>query len=359
MRVVISAGGTGGHIYPALAIVNKIKELEPDSEFLYIGTHNRMEKDIVPRRGIPFEMVEMYGFNRKHIFKNFKTLICLIKAEKRCKKLIKDFKPDVVIGVGGYITYPVIKSAHKLGIKTFVHEQNSVAGKANLALVKYADVIGVSFKSSMKDFPSDKVVFTGNPVSEDALKVKPISKEEYGLSKDKKLVLVVMGSQGSSSMNNLILKDADIFKDKDYEIAVVTGKDMYEDAKKYSLPNNVKIYPYIENMTRLMKNTDLVVSRAGASTISEIVALKIPSILVPSPYVPNNHQYKNAIDLKDGNACTLILEKDFNTKVLAKNIDDILGNDKKRQDMINNLSKFDNGKSATVIYENLKKLIDR
>ena len=108
MKAVISAGGTGGHIYPALAIVNKIKELEPDSKFLYIGTHNRMEKDIVPKRGIPFEMVEMYGFNRKHIFKNFKTLICLIKAEKRCKKLIKDFKPDVVIGVGGYITYPVI-----------------------------------------------------------------------------------------------------------------------------------------------------------------------------------------------------------------------------------------------------------
>ena len=152
MRVVISAGGTGGHIYPALAIINKIKEQEPDSEFLYIGTHNRMEKDVIPKYNIPFEQVEIYGFNRKKLLKNFKTIRYLIKANKRCKKLIKKFNPDVVIGVGGYVTVPVIYSAKKLGYKTFIHEQNSIPGKANTFLSKYADYIFISFNSSMKYF---------------------------------------------------------------------------------------------------------------------------------------------------------------------------------------------------------------
>ena len=153
MKVVISAGGTGGHIYPALAIINKIKEKEPNSEFLYIGTHNRMEKDIIPKQNIPFEKIEIYGFNRKNLFKNFKTLKCFYKAIKKCKKLIKDFNPDIVIGVGGYVTGPVIYSAKKLGYKTLIHEQNSIPGKANLFLSKYADRIAVSFKSTIKEFP--------------------------------------------------------------------------------------------------------------------------------------------------------------------------------------------------------------
>ena len=172
MRVVISAGGTGGHIYPALAIINKIKEIEPNSEFLYIGTHNRMEKDIVPKHNIPFKSIEIYGFNRKHLLKNFKTIKCLINAKKECKKIIKEFNPDIAIGVGGYVTVPVILAAHSLRIKTFIHEQNSVAGKANLTLAKYADLIGVSFKSSINEFPHKKTIFTGNPCSEDAIKKK-------------------------------------------------------------------------------------------------------------------------------------------------------------------------------------------
>ena len=172
MKVIISAGGTGGHIYPALAIINKIKEKEPDSKFLYIGTHNRMEKDIVPKYDIPFIGIEMYGFNRKNILKNIKTIKCLIKSKRQLKKIIKDFNPDIVIGVGGYITYPVITTAHKLGYKTFIHEQNSVAGKANLAMKDIVDLIGVSLKSSINQFPKNKTVFTGNPCSENALKTK-------------------------------------------------------------------------------------------------------------------------------------------------------------------------------------------
>ena len=150
MKVIISAGGTGGHIYPALAIINKIKSMEPDSEFLYIGTHNRMEKEIVPKNNIPFQSIEIYGFNRKNILKNFKTINCLFKSYRKCKKIIKEFNPDVVIGVGGYVTVPVILAANKLGYKTVIHEQNSVPGASNEFLAKRADLIMVSFSSSSR-----------------------------------------------------------------------------------------------------------------------------------------------------------------------------------------------------------------
>ena len=182
MRVIISAGGTGGHIYPALAIVNKIKAEEPNSEFLYIGTHNRMENDIVPKTGIPFKSIEIYGFS-KNIIKNFKTAGCLLKSYKRCKSLIREFNPDVVIGVGGYVTAPVIYAAKKLGYKTVIHEQNSLPGKSNQFLSKYSDLVCVSFKSSMSFFPGYKTVFTGNPCSEDALSKEPIKKSVYGIKK--------------------------------------------------------------------------------------------------------------------------------------------------------------------------------
>ena len=171
MRIVISAGGTGGHIYPALAIIDKIKEKEEASEFLYIGTHNRMEKDIVPKKGIPYKEIEIYGFNKKAL-KNIKLLKCIIKSYKECKKTIKNFNPDIVIGVGGYVTAPVILAASKLGYKTFIHEQNSIPGKTNKFLAKYATKVGVSFESSIKYFPKNKTVFTGNPCNESALKIK-------------------------------------------------------------------------------------------------------------------------------------------------------------------------------------------
>lgn len=359
MRVIVSAGGTGGHIYPAIAIINKIKEKEPNSEILYIGTHNRMEKDIVPKHNIAFKSIEMYGFNRKKIFKNFKTITCLIKGIKECKKIIKDFNPDIVIGVGGYITVPVIYAANSLGIKTFIHEQNSVAGKANLSLAKKADMIGVSFESSIKEFPKDKTIFTGNPCSENAVNIEACNKEEYGLNPNKKLVLIVMGSLGSSKMNEYIINAMKELENKDYEVAFVTGKDSYDEVIKNKFPKNVKIFPYIENMARLMKKTNVIVSRAGASTLSEIIALRLPSILVPSPYVPNNHQYKNALDLVNNNATILIEEKDFNTDSLIKAIDEIILDSDKEKSMKKNLGKLDTGKSATIIYENIKKLVDR
>lgn len=359
MRVVISAGGTGGHIYPALAIINKIKEKEPKSEFLYIGTHNRMEKDIVPKHGIPFKSIEIYGFNRKNLFKNFKTIKCLIKAKKECKKIISEFKPDIVIGVGGYVTAPVIIAAHTLGIKTFIHEQNSVAGKANLTLSNCVDLIGVSFKSSINEFPKEKTIFTGNPCGEDALKKLPMDKKELKLSKDKKLVLFVMGSLGASKVNEFLTSTMQLFKNKDYEILYVTGNNDYDKIKEIKFPSNVKVVPYIDSLTRIMKNTDLIVTRAGASTLSEIIALDLPSILIPSPYVPNNHQYKNALDLVNVGASKLIEEKDLEGDIIVREVDSIINDDKKLNLMKTNLKSLKVDNSSTIIYENIKKLIDR
>ena len=359
MRVIISAGGTGGHIYPALAIINKIKKEEPNSEFLYIGTHNRMEKDIVPKYGIPFKSIEIYGFNRKKILKNFKIIRCLIKAKRECKKIISEFKPDIVIGVGGYVTYPVICAAHSLNIKTFIHEQNSVAGKANLSLSDKVDLIGVSFKSSMSEFPKYKTIFTGNPCSEDAVSVKPALKSEFGLDNNKKLVLIVMGSLGSSKVNEYLINTMKFFENKNYNVLYVTGKDSYDETIKNKFPSNVKIVPYIENMARIIKNTDLIVTRAGASTLSEIIALNVPSILIPSPYVPNNHQYKNALDIVNNNAGLIIEEKDLKDDILVKNIDNLINDNEKLNSFKNNLNKLKVDGSATIIYNNIKKLINR
>lgn len=354
MKVVISAGGTGGHIYPALAIINKIKEKEPNSEFLYIGTHNRMEKDIIPSYGIPFETIEIYGFDRKNLLKNFKTLSSFYKATKRCKKLIKKFNPDAVIGVGGYVTGPVIYAAKKSGYKTFIHEQNSTPGKANLFLSKYADSIFVSFVSSIKYFPSYKTVFTGNPCSEDAINKSSIDKKIMGLDPNKKLVLFVMGSLGSSKVNELLYNTMNSFKDKEYEILFVTGKDSYDQMSKKEYPKNVKVVPFINEMTRVMKKTDLIISRAGASTLSEIISLGVPSILVPSPYVPDNHQYKNAIDLVNKKAAIMIEEKDLKDKILVDTIDSIINDDKQINEMKYNLKGFEFKESATKIYEIIK-----
>jgi UDP-N-acetylglucosamine--N-acetylmuramyl-(pentapeptide) pyrophosphoryl-undecaprenol N-acetylglucosamine transferase len=356
MRVVISAGGTGGHIYPALAIINKIKEKEPDSEFLYIGTHNRMEKDIVPQKGIPFKSIEIYGFNKKHLFKNFKTIKCLFKSFKECRKMIKDFNPDVVIGVGGYVTVPVIMEAKKLGYKTFLHEQNSIAGKSNKFLSKYCDLIGVSFASSLKMLP--KSVLTGNPCSEDAINQKAIDKKDLGLSSGK-LVLIVMGSLGAGRVSKYLDNELQHFKDKNYDVLFITGKTSYDEVMSHTFPSNVHVLPFYEGLTKIMKVTDVMVTRAGASTLSEIIALEVPAIIIPSPFVANNHQYYNALDLTNNQAALMIEEKDLTDGLLTKKVDELINDSEKRINLKVNLRKMKVNDSATIIYNNLRKLVDQ
>ena len=357
MRVVISAGGTGGHIYPALAIINKIKEEEPKSEFLYIGTHNRMEKDIIPNHNIKYIPIEITGLKRSLSPDNIKTLINFIKARKTCKKVISEFNPDVVIGCGGYVTAPVIWAASKLGKKTFIHEQNSVVGLSNKYLTKYAYKVGVSFESTLKDFPKDKVVLTGNPCSEKALNCKKADLEKLGLKKDKKTVLIVMGSLGSQSINDKIMNFIEGFRNKDYQVLFVTGETYYENINNKFLPSNVVIKPFIDNLSQVMKSVDLMISRSGATTISELTVLGLPTIFIPSPFVTNNHQYKNAMDLVNQNAALILEEKDLTKENLISLIDNTLNDKNKYKNIKDNLKELGIRDSGERIYEVLKGMI--
>lgn len=359
MKVIISAGGTGGHIYPALAIINKIKELEPNSEFLYIGTDNRMEKDLIPSFGIKYEALHVTGIKRKLTLDNLKTLSNFLNARKRCKEIIKKFNPDIVIGCGGYVTAPVIWASHKLGKKTFIHEQNSVVGLANKYLSHYVDKVGVSFEETIKDFPENKAVLTGNPCSEKALSVRTAKKEEYKLSKDKKLVLIVMGSLGSKTINDELINNIDKFKNKDYEVLFVTGNSYYDKVKDIKVPNNVKLVPFIKELPSVMKICDLMVSRAGASTIAEITALEVPTIFIPSPYVTNNHQFKNANVLVEKKAALLLEEKDLTIDKLIDTIDKALTNDEEYNKIKKNLNNLGIKDSSIRIYKILKELVTK
>ena len=356
MKYIISAGGTGGHIYPALAIINKIKEQDKLAEILYIGTTDRIESKIIPEKNVPYIGIELKGINRKNPFKNIKVLSCLNKANKILKKEIKKFNPDIVIGVGGYITYPVIKTANKLGYKTVIHEQNSIPGLTNKLLSKIVDKVFISLPGSREYFKTNNIIYTGNPRSEEITKVEKLNKNSYGHNENKKLVIIVMGSLGSMTINNKLKEIIPSFKDKDYEVVVVTGNNYYDEFKNINI-DNVKILPFINNMLEYIKASDLVVSRSGASIISELTTSGIQSILVPSPYVTNNHQYKNAKELEDNNACLILEESNFNKDNLIPMIDEILNNKDKYREMVNGNLKLAVTDSATKIYEEITKVI--
>ena len=355
MKVVISAGGTGGHIYPALAIIDKIKEKEPNSEFLYIGTTNRMEKDIIPEKNIPYIGINVSGISRKLTLKNIKSVTNFLIGINKCKKEIKKFNPDIVIGAGGYVTAPVIIAAKKSGYKTLVHEQNSILGLSNKILLKYTDTLCTSFET-MK-VSNVKCVYTGNPASESIITKKPYDKKEFGLSKSKKLVLIVMGSLGSSTVND-VLKDSLTKFDSKYEVVIVTGKNYYEEFQNKEKGKNVFIFPYIDDLSRLMKVTDVLVTRAGATTLSEIMVTKTPSILVPSPYVTENHQYKNAMYLVNKNAGVLLEEKNLTPKTLVDEVNNLINNPNKCLEIKDNLENIGKKNSATLIYNEIKELLN-
>lgn len=357
MRVIIVAGGTGGHIYPALAILNKIKKEEKESNFLYIGTTDRMEKEIIPKKNIPYIGIPMQGLNRKYILKNIKVLNKYRKAYYKAKQIIKEFNPDIVIGVGGYITSPVLKAAHTLHYKTIIHEQNSYPGLSNKILSKKVDKILVSLPETINFFPKEKTVYTGNPRSEEIALIKKGNKQNLHFSADKKLVIIVMGSLGSKTINKKLLDLMPAFQTKNYEVLVITGNAYYEEYKKINIPSNVKICPFIDNLIEIMKVADLIISRAGASTIAEITTIGLPSILVPSPYVTNNHQLKNAKELEKVGACVILEEKNFSEQSLLQNIDEILNNKEKYRKMQQANKKLGVTDSATRVYNEIKKLV--
>ena len=354
MKIAITAGGTGGHIFPALAIINKIKSHDKNSKFLYFGTTDRMEKDIIPEKGIPYIGIQMKGLNRKNILKNITVLKIYLAAIKKAEVELKKFKPDIVIGVGGYITAPVLVAANHLGIKTIIHEQNSIPGVSNKLLSHFVNKICVSFKESESYFPKKKTIYTGNPRSEELLSMEKGKREDFGFNHKSKFIILVMGSLGSLTMTKKMKELIPSFKDKDYQVLVVTGKNYYDDYKDVKTPTNVKIVPFYD--AKYMKDADLIITRSGASTIAEVTALLLPSIMIPSPYVTHNHQYKNAKALEDKKACKILEEKDFCKENLLSLIDDCF---KKvvYNEMRKNLKEFSCPNSAEAIYKEIMRLV--
>ncbi len=349
MKVIVTAGGTGGHIYPALSVIEKLKE-DKNNEFIYIGTIDRMESTLVPELGIKYVGLEMYGLT-KNIIKDIKDIKCIISSYKKCIKVMKEFKPDYVLGFGGYVTFPVMLAAHKLKIKTAIHEQNKIPGKTNKILSKIVDTTFISFEES-KNYFNNKVVYSGNPCGEKAINIKAHDKTKLGFDKNKKLILIVMGSLGSTVVNEKLKEYLETFKSKDKEILFITGNSSYEEFKNLKVEDYVKILPFYKDLSGIMKSSDLIISRAGASTISEILATNTPSILIPSPYVANNHQYYNAKDLSDKGLSIMLEQKDLTTENLKQKIEEAFTKTKEMKNALKNTTK---PLGAEIIVEEIKK----
>src|SRR5574344_165983 len=274
MKFILTAGGTGGHIYPALAMLEEIKK-NKENRYLYIGTTNRMEADLIPSMGIPYEGIEIYGLSKNDMIRNFKNINCIRKSYKRCLEIMDEFKPDAVIAFGGYVTLPVCLAARKRHIKVFLHEQNMLPGRTNIFLSSKVDAVFVSFKDGTRKLKCKNIIYTGNPVAQRAIETKKYNKSDLGFTKGKKLIIIVMGSLGSSSVNEKILNFLRNYQKDDTEILFITGKNSFKDLdNNLIVPSSTKLLPFFDNLPSLMKSADLIISRAGASTIAEIVATK-------------------------------------------------------------------------------------
>lgn len=346
-RIILSGGGTGGHIYPALAIYNRMKELNPQLECLYIGTENGLESTIVPKAGLDFKSIEISGLKRSLSLDNIKVIWQMLSSTKKAKDLIKEFNPDIVIGTGGFVCAPILFGATQLNIPTLIHEQNSVAGVTNKFLGRYVNNIATSFKEVHQDFSKveQKVTFTGNPRGQEVInyaKDDQILARDYNLDNQLPTVLVFGGSRGAPAINKAAIESVGTFASKNYQVIIGTGAGHYEEWLNYleknniSVPKNVKIVPYVENMAALFQSIDLVICRSGATTLAELTTLGLPSILIPSPYVTNNHQEKNAMSLVNQNAASIIKESSLNSESLLEAIDEIILDSTKLSEMSKN-----------------------
>lgn len=330
MRVIISGGGTGGHIYPALALLDTLKARHDDLEVLYIGTENGLEADLVPRAGIPFKSIRIAGLKRSLSLENVKTGYWFLKSVRQLRKEMKAFRPDVVIGTGGFVSGPVVFTAQQLGIPTILHEQNSIPGLTNKFLSKKADRVALSFAGSESQFPGANVRVIGNPRGSEVLQTvaDPTQiRATYGID-ERPIIVIYGGSRGAEAINRAVLEAIPELSQQPVNVLYVTGNVHYEAVVAEAKPaGNVHILPYVYDMPALLACATLVVSRAGASTISELTALGLPSILIPSPYVTADHQTKNASALVESGAAVLIREADLTGKTLVEKIQHVLENE--------------------------------
>lgn len=322
-KIIISGGGTGGHIFPAISIANAIKEIDNEIVIHFVGAEGRMEMQRVPDAGYSIDGLPVAGFDRKHLWKNVQVLIKLWKSQRKAKSIIKAFKPDVAVGVGGYASGPTLNVAHKLGIPTLIQEQNSYAGVTNKLLGSGANKICVAYDNMERFFPKDKILLTGNPVRQTLLKSidKKDAVAKFGLNTESPILLVVGGSLGAGTINQSILKDLEKIKNAGIQLIWQTGKYYYDNLAneiktiKEQLPE-MYMNAFIKEMPEAYAAADLVISRAGASSISELCLLGKPSLLVPSPNVAEDHQTKNAMALVDKGAAEWVSDKEAKEELI-------------------------------------------
>jgi UDP-N-acetylglucosamine--N-acetylmuramyl-(pentapeptide) pyrophosphoryl-undecaprenol N-acetylglucosamine transferase len=323
-KFIISGGGTGGHIFPAISIANALKKRLPDADILFVGALGRMEMERVPAAGYPIEGLPVSGFDRKHLHRNVKVLWNLMRSLVLARRIVSRFKPDVAIGVGGYASAPTLRAATGLKVPTLIQEQNSYAGVTNKLLAEKASCICVAYEGMNKFFPDNKIVLTGNPVRQDLFLVEPRTAEAYqffGFDPNKKTLLVVGGSLGARTLNQSIIAKLDELTKSDIQVIWQTGKFYIESARKAAEPftsPNLLVTDFVSRMDLAYSIADLVISRAGASSISELCLLAKPVILVPSPNVAEDHQTQNALALVRNEAAVMIKDVDANEQLVIR-----------------------------------------
>lgn len=351
MKVIISGGGTGGHIYPALAIADTIKANHPHAEIIFVGTKDGLEAEIIPNHGYPIEFISVGYLKRKISFHNIKSGLKLFKGLVQSKKILENFAPDVVIGTGGFVSGPIVYSAARKKIPTIIHEQNVYPGLTNKILAKKVDIIAISFEDSKKYFPNSKeIILTGNPI-------RKAFREPYksDRKKEKSKVLIFGGSGGAAKINSGVLWIAENFERLPYEILAVSGKHHFEKMNKIVDHEDIEVIPYLENMPEKMKNADLIVTSAGAITITEILATGKPGILIPKANTAENHQEFNARSIESKGGAVVILEKDLNGQKLYEEIDRMIH----APEVLREMGKKNRSLAQDETEESLYKLIER
>lgn len=369
IRVVISGGGTGGHIFPAISIANAIREKHPEAKILFVGALGRMEMQRVPQAGYEIVGLPIQGFDRKHLLRNVKVLFKIWKSQRMAKKIIRKFRPMVAVGVGGYASGPMLNQCASMGVPCLIQEQNSYAGVTNKLLAKKAAKICVAYEGMERFFPADKIILTGNPVRQALLDAK-VSREEalksFGLDPSRKTILIVGGSLGARTINESVLQHLDEIHESGVQVIWQTGKYYYSSIQDQlkatgcaeALSKQLKVMDFIADMGAAYKAADVVISRAGASSISEFCLLGTPVILVPSPNVAEDHQTKNAMALVDKDAALFVSDAEAPSRVITLAIE-TAKDDNRLKTLSENILKMALPDSANIIADEVLGLISK
>jgi len=357
-KFILSGGGTGGHIYPAIAIANELKSRFPDAKFLFVGAQDKMEMQKVPQAGYPIKGLWIAGLQRRLTFDNALFPIKLLSSLLKSRQIIKQFQPDVVIGTGGFASGPLLQMANSAGIPTVIQEQNSFPGITNKLLSKKANAICVAYENLERFFPKDKMVLTGNPVRQDLMTIEGKRAEgvaHFNLDPNKKTILVLGGSLGARRVNQLIEKELEFFETQNVQLLWQCGKLYFEEYQKYQ-SKDVQVMAFIERMDLVYAAADIVISRAGASSVSELCIVGKPVVFIPSPNVAEDHQTKNAKSIADKNGAILIRESELDA-TFESTFSDLIGNENKQHELSQNIKSLALPNATKAIVEEIIKLI--